>query len=63
MGQEVINPVIAQAQSARGLLAQLLSRIGFPDTDEQREQRAEKLTRTRREAARPAHLRTIPHAR
>lgn len=29
MGQEVINPVISAAQSARGLLAQLLGRLNF----------------------------------
>jgi hypothetical protein len=33
MGQEVINPLIAQAQTARGLLAQLLSRLNFAVED------------------------------
>jgi hypothetical protein len=29
MGQEVINPLIAQSQTARGQLAQLLARLNF----------------------------------
>ncbi|EIT89311.1 hypothetical protein MA4S0726RA_3042 [Mycobacteroides abscessus 4S-0726-RA] len=33
MGQEVINPVISAAQSARGLLAQLLGRLNFEAMD------------------------------
>lgn len=34
MGQEVINPLIAQAQTARGQLAQLLGRLNFAPEDD-----------------------------
>ena len=36
MGQEVINPLIAQSQTARGQLAQLLTRLNFaaPEDDD-----------------------------
>ncbi|SOJ53585.1 hypothetical protein MSIMFB_01085 [Mycobacterium simulans] len=34
MGQEVINPLIAQAQTARGQLAQLLGRLNFAGQDD-----------------------------
>ncbi len=34
MGQEVINPLIAQAQTARMQLAQLLARLNFTQEDD-----------------------------
>ena len=34
MGQEVIHPCIAQAQTARGQLAQLLTRLNFAGTED-----------------------------
>jgi hypothetical protein len=34
MGQEVISPLIAQSQTARGQLAQLLGRLNFAPTEE-----------------------------
>ena len=34
MGQEVINPCIAQSQTARGQLAQLLGRLNFAGQDD-----------------------------
>ena len=34
MGQEVINPLIGQAQASRMQLAQLLARLNFASTDE-----------------------------
>lgn len=51
MGQPVISPFIAEARVQRALLAQLVARLGLPDTDEEAEVKAEKLTRTRRRAA------------
>ncbi|MEV3960171.1 hypothetical protein AB0M34_04610 [Nocardia sp. NPDC050193] len=35
MGQEVINPLISQAQSARSLLAQLLARLNFAGVEDE----------------------------
>ena len=52
MGQQVISPFIAEARAQCALLAQLLARLGLPDTDEALAERAEKLSRTRRQAAR-----------
>ena len=51
MGQVVISPFIAEARAQRALLAQLLSRLGLPDTDEESQAKAEKISRTRRRAA------------
>ncbi|PBA69940.1 hypothetical protein [Mycobacterium avium] len=51
MGQQVISPFIAEARAQRALLAQLLGRLDLPDTDEESEARAERLSRTRRRAA------------
>ncbi|MBY0440846.1 MAG: hypothetical protein K2Q25_01725 [Mycobacteriaceae bacterium] len=51
MGQQVISPFIAEARAQRSLLAQLLSRLGLPDTDEDAQLKGEKLSRTRRRAA------------
>ncbi|MHC6213874.1 hypothetical protein [Rhodococcus ruber] len=44
-GQSVIHPLIAEARYQRGLLAQLLSKLGLPDADpevaEQQKRRSE----------------------
>lgn len=54
MGQQVISPFIAEARVQRALLAQLLGRLDLPDTDEESQAKAEKLSRTRRRAAKGA---------
>jgi hypothetical protein len=51
MGQQVISPFIAEARAQRALLAQLLGRLGLPDTDEESQVKAERLSRTRRRSA------------
>src|SRR6478672_9193741 len=51
MGQQVISPFIAEARAQRALLAQLLGRLDLPDTDDEAEVKAERLSRTRRQAA------------
>jgi hypothetical protein len=51
MGQQVISPFIAEARAQRALLAQLLGRLGLPDTDEALAEKSEKLSRTRRRVA------------
>lgn len=51
MGQQVISPFISEARVQRALLAQLIGRLGLPDTDEESLAKSEKLTRTRRRAA------------
>jgi hypothetical protein len=51
MGQPVISPFIAEARVQRGLLAQLLGRLGLPDTDEAQADKAEQLSRIRHRAA------------
>ena len=51
MGQQVISPFIAEARAQRALLAQLLGKLCLPDTDDELQAKAEKLTRTRRRAA------------
>jgi hypothetical protein len=56
MGQQVISPFIAEARVQRALLAQLLARLGLPDTDEEAEAKAAKLSRTRRHAAHGGRL-------
>ena len=60
MGQQVISPFIAEARAQRALLAQLLGRLGLPDTDEAVAEKAEKLSRTRRAAAKSARLSVVP---
>ena len=57
MGQQVISPFIAEARAQRALQAQLLGRLGLPDTDEESEAKAERLTRTRRRAAKGGNRR------
>ncbi|WP_138843898.1 hypothetical protein [Rhodococcus pyridinivorans] len=51
MGQKVIHPCIAHAQTARGQLAQLLGKLQLPATDDDEEARQEELSRTRSGAA------------
>lgn len=51
MGQPVISPFIAEARAQRALLAQLLGKLDLPDTDEETEAKAQKLSRARRRAA------------
>ena len=48
MGQQVISPFIAEATVQRALLAQMLARLGLPDTDEESIAKSEKSSRTRR---------------
>jgi hypothetical protein len=56
-GQQVIQPTLAEARFQRGLLAQLLGRLGLPDTDEAAAEKAEKLSQTRRRAANSKRVR------
>jgi len=56
MGQQVISPFIAEARVQRALLAQLIARLALPDTDEEAEVKAAKLSRTRRHAAHGGRL-------
>src|SRR6476646_7951528 len=42
MGQQGISPFIAEARAQRALLAQLLGRLGLPDTDDEAEVKAER---------------------
>lgn len=51
MCQQVISPFIAEARAQRALLAQLLSRLDLSDTEEESEAKADKVSRTRRRAA------------
>jgi hypothetical protein len=50
MGQLVISPFIAEARVQRAVLAQLIGRLGLPDTDEVQAEQVAKLSRTRRYA-------------
>ena len=61
MGQQVISPFIAEARAQRSLLAQLLGRLGLPDTDEALAAKAEKVSQARRLAAKAkhAHLKVV----
>lgn len=59
MGQPVISPYIAEARAQRALLAQLLGRLGLPDTDETIAQKQERLSNTRRRAAKSARLQVV----
>lgn len=49
--QQTINPLISEIRFQRGLLAQLVAKLGLPETDEDRQERDEKLSRVRRKAA------------
>jgi hypothetical protein len=51
-GQQVISPTLAEARFQRGLLAQLLGKLGLPDAEEEPEE--QRPTRTRSESARLA---------
>lgn len=57
--QKVIHPLISEVRFQRGLLAQLLGRLGLPDTDEAIAERAERLSATRRKAGSRAHLNVV----
>jgi hypothetical protein len=61
MGQAVISPFIAEARAQRALLAQLVGRLGLPDTEEEQEEKAAKLSRKRAAAGRQKynHLREV----
>jgi hypothetical protein len=50
-GQPVISPFIAEARVQRALLAQLLARLDLPDTDDEAEAKARRLSATRSRAA------------
>jgi hypothetical protein len=60
MGQPVISPFIAEARAQRSLLAQLLGRLGLPDTDEAVAEKAQRLSRTRSRAAKSGRLKVVP---
>jgi hypothetical protein len=51
MGQQVISPFIAEARAQRSLLTQLLGRLDLPDTGEEAEAKAYRLSRIRSRAA------------
>ncbi len=50
--QTQIHPLISEIRFQRGLLAQLVTKLGLPETEEAAQERAENLTRVRRKAAR-----------
>lgn len=50
--QTQIHPLISEIRFQRGLLAQLVTKLGLPETEEAAQERAEHLTRVRRKAAR-----------
>lgn len=52
MGQQVISPYIAEARAQRALLANLLSRLDLPPTDDEIAEKTARLTRTRAAARR-----------
>ena len=52
MGQKTIHPCLAQAQSARAMMAQLLAKLDLPPTEDEADEQAARLTRTRSRAAR-----------
>jgi hypothetical protein len=52
--QTTIHPLISEIRFQRGLLGQLVAKLGLPETDEAAQERAEQLSRVRRKAA---HLR------
>jgi len=49
--QQTINPLISEVRFQRGLLAQLVSKLGLPETEAEARQRAEKLSATRSRVA------------
>jgi hypothetical protein len=61
MGQQVISPFIAEARAQRALLAQLIGRLGLPDTEEEAADKAASLSRKRAAAGRQKynHLREV----
>ncbi|EKT81860.1 hypothetical protein WSS_A15249 [Rhodococcus opacus M213] len=50
-GQPVIHPCVAQGQSARGLMATLLAKLGLPETDQETELKRHKRTESAKSAA------------
>lgn len=63
MGQVVISPFIAEATAQRALLAQLIGRLGLPDTDEIQAEQSAKLSRTRRHAREGGSVVTVRRSR
>ncbi|QSE88925.1 hypothetical protein JWS13_10055 [Rhodococcus pseudokoreensis] len=57
--QLTIHPLVAEVRFQRGLLAQLLGKLGLPDTDEALEAKAEKLSETRRRSAKSPTFRVV----
>ncbi|MCA1007015.1 hypothetical protein LCL87_14920 [Rhodococcus hoagii] len=57
--QLVIHPLISEVRFQRGLLAQLLGKLGLPDTDEAQEAKADKISETRRRAAQAARFTVV----
>lgn len=57
--QLTIHPLIAEARFQRGLLAQLLSKLGLPDTDEQIEAKREAVSAVRGDAAKVAKFQVV----
>jgi hypothetical protein len=51
-GQQVISPTLAEARFQRGLLSQLVARLGLPDSEEEAAEKSAKLSRTRAESGR-----------
>lgn len=52
--QMMIHPLIAEVRFQRGLLAQLLGKLGLPGTDEQIEAKREAVSAVRRDASKTA---------
>ena len=51
MGQEVISPTLAAAQQARTQLAQLLSKLALPASEEEQAAKQDRISAVRRRAA------------
>ncbi|KAF0959795.1 hypothetical protein [Rhodococcus sp. T7] len=54
MGQQVISPLISEVRFQRGLLAQLVTKLSLPETDETLQAKAEKTSQSRRTSAKQA---------
>jgi P27 family predicted phage terminase small subunit len=50
-GQQVINPLVAEARFQRGLLAQLMTKLGLPDADPEKAEKQMKRSDAARKAA------------
>lgn len=57
--QLTIHPLIAEVRFQRGLLAQLLGKLGLPDTDEQIEAKREAVSAVRRDASKAAKFQVV----